>query len=385
MRIVQVDFLRPGTFLARDLLDEHGHILLNRGVKLTEGYIRALKSKGFQQVYIRDTEDEPDVQPEEDISQATRAKAFKAIKNSFELIESELAAVKSSSMQEIQQALESDRVRALMGAGGVIQRLQESVDRIMEEVLTRSTLAGLTSIKSANSALYEHSIDVCVVSLFLGQALNQPPNRLRQLATGCLLHDVGMIFVPKGLPESARIRQHTRLGYELLKTSEQSDILAPHVAYEHHEHQDGTGQPRGLRGSNSLQRDRSISGPVPTLIGEIAAVANTYDNLLSGADGKTGLAPDQALQRIRAAAGSVLNRELVNAFVRLVPVYPVGSAVTVAAGAFKHYYGVVTEVHSGELDRPTIALYRDASGKSIEPMEIDLRQRKEVRIKSQLH
>ena len=91
-------------------------------------------------------------------------------------------------------------------------------------------------------------------------------------------------------PEEERVRRHTQLGFEMLRHTGRADILAPRIALEHHEHQDGTGLPRGLEGSNAIARKRSAMSPVPTLIGEIAAIANRrfierrYEDIYSGED-----------------------------------------------------------------------------------------------------
>ena len=39
-----------------------------------------------------------------------------------------------------------------------------------------------------------------------------------------------MLFVDANVPEAIRVCQHTELGYDMLRSSEKADILAPHVA-----------------------------------------------------------------------------------------------------------------------------------------------------------
>lgn len=381
MRIVPLEKLTPGFVIGRPLTDENGRILLNSGVKLTEEYIRALRSKGYTQLFVQDEESGCDAEPEEDISPVLRSRAVTALKESFAAIQQELASLKLSSTADVSAALDSDAVRSLMSSRGPLARMNDLVAKILDEVLTRSTLAGLTSLKCADSQLYEHSIDVCIVSIMIGQAVGLTGTRLRQLATGAILHDIGAIFLEKDLPERTRVRQHTLLGYELLKASDDPDILAPHVALEHHEHQDGSGQPRGLIGSNRIERNRGGKGPVPTLVGEITAVANIYDRLMSGAPGQPALPPDQALQLIRESAGAQLNREVVGAFLRVVPVFPRGLEVLVRCARFQGYTGVVVEVNPLALDKPVVTLTRDNHGRLIEPITLDLSHEENVDVR----
>lgn len=381
MRIISVSSLQPGYIVGKPLLDAKGTTLLNAGVKLTEGYIRSLQGKGYTYLYVSDTESGVDVEPEEDLDPIVRAKALSAMSELVKSIENELLSLRSSSFEDVKSFCSSDRMRVLFSQGPVWKSMMSCITSILDEVLTRSMLAGLTSIKSEDSALYEHSIDVCVVAVMLGRHIGMPVQRLKQLASGCLLHDIGKVFLDKATGDRDSIRLHTQLGYELLKNNDDPDILAPHVAYEHHEHQDGTGKPRGLMGSNTIERDRNLPPPIPTLIGEIAAVANTYDNLLNGVGAPRPLAPDQALRTIADYAGTRLNRELVAGLLRIAPVYPIGTEVILEGGDYDRYTGIVTEVRQSSLDKPVVAVYRDPAGKLILPVEVDMKAVEDVSLR----
>ncbi len=372
MRVVKVDSLKPGLVVGKPLLDERGQTLLHAGVVLSEKYINTLKEKGYTHLYVNEDGCDATVAPEDELSPIVRARALNAMREVFESIEQELPTVKTFTYDDIKRFCASDVVKDLLGEDGPMKTLLSSVDCILDEVLTRSTLAGLTSLKSDDTRLYAHSINVCIVSIMIGQYIGMSSVRMRQLATGSLLHDIGKIFLDKATGERNSIRLHTVLGYELLKNNDDPDILAPHVALQHHEYQDGTGLPRGLIGSNTIERNRNLPPPVPALIGEIAAVANCYDNLLSGVYDKVPLTPDRALNRIRQWSGTRLNREIVNAFLRVVPVYPVGVDVVIEGGAFNNCQAIVTDVAQNALDRPRVAIYRDAKGRLVEPFEFDL-------------
>ena len=384
MRLLKVDQLKQGLVLGRPLNDSSGQVLLNAGVVLSEAYIRALREKGFESVYIQDPDADVDVAPDEDISPETRAVAVMALRNTLDAIEREVGVLRGMSFNDMCKACKSDAIQALMAEGGPFGKINEAILNILDEVLTHSTLAGLTSIKSKDSQIYNHSIDVCVVAVMIGQAVHLDDRRMKQLAIGCLLHDIGKVFLAPTGDRIADIRQHTLLGFELLKQKDDPDILSPYVALEHHERQDGKGEPHGLKGTNTLERQRKSEGRGVTLIGEITAVANLYDNLLSGTHGQDTLPPDSALQVIKRAAGDHLNREVVAAFLRLVPVYPLGTEVLVRSGEYRNYTGIVTKVHAYQLDRPVITLVRDGRGTKVAPVEIDMRAHTDIVVRSKI-
>ena len=279
------------------------------------------------------------------------------------------------------EACSSDSIRTLMGERGPLSRIGDVVRAIMDEVLDQRSLAGLATIRAADADLHEHSIGVCIVALMIGKSLDQPDRVLRQLAAGCLLHDLGMVFVDTNkVSEVQRVRQHTLLGYELLRNVSSGDVVAPHVALEHHEHQDGTGLPRGTRGSNALERDRKMAPPIPSLFGEMAAVANMYDNLLNGRHGIDPTPADVTLDIIQKAAGPILNQAIVSAFMRCVPVYPVGAEIIVRSERYRNYSGLVQQVNPGKFDKPIIVLTRDNRQAIITPVFLDLTDETDIEI-----
>lgn len=382
MRLVPIDKVRPGDVLGKNVLDEAGQVLLHAGVVLKSSYIESLKAKGYTRLFIRDSNDLFNVEPDEDLRPETRSKALSTLRNVYKAIEKETEALRRNSVEDIQNAFASDKLKTFLKADGPLGQIKAVMAFILDEVLSRATLAGLTSIKCTDSALYEHSIDVCVASVLVGANLGLPYHRLRQLAVGALLHDIGMIFIEKGLPEPVRIHHHTVLGYELLRNSEDRDILAPHVAYEHHEQQDGKGLPRGLVGSNTIARTETENKAVPTLVGEIVAVTNAYDVLLSGSSERPPLAPDKAIRLIQERAGTYYNREVVKAFLRVVPVFPRGTEIVVTEGEYLGYTGIVLQVNIVQLDRPLIALCQDKAGNAIEPIIINLAQTQNINIRA---
>jgi len=381
MRVVSVDNLEPGLIVGRPVVSDNGQVLLNRGVVLNETYIKALRDKGYSTIYVTDTEAQVDVEADDDLDPVTRSRAIGALRKTFEAIQHSVPDLRQRSFEDISKACSSDAMRALMCAGGPFDDMLEVAGDVLSKVLNRSTLAGLTSIKCSDSKLYHHSVDVCVVAIMIARAIGLSSAHLRQLAVGSLLHDIGMVFIDPTTNELTRVRQHTLLGYELLRNGPNPDLLVPHIALEHHERQDGSGEPRGLVGSNTIRRDRSLPPPVPTLLGEIAAVANVYDNLLTGTLSRPPMTPDAVVQTIRAAAGTHMNRMVVSAFVRLVPVYPLGTEVIVSSQTYHNYTGIVCSVNPKHLDKPVIMLFKDNQGRVISPIELDMAQEKGLRVR----
>lgn len=385
MRLIKISNLTPGLIVGRPVLDDKGQTLLNQDVVLTPSYIRALEMKGCTAIYVKEPDVELDVLPDDDLDPRTRAQAIISLNKSFQAIEAQVEHLRQQSFDNLKKLCGAPGLRALMAPGGPFAEVQEAVKAILNEILTQSTLAGLTSIRTADSALHNHCIDVCVVAVMIGRVIGMPNQRLKQLATGSILHDIGKVFLKKTGDDVSDVRKHTLLGFELLKNVPDADILAPYVAFEHHERQDGSGQPRGLVGTNTIQRDRAAHREkVMTLLGEIAALANYYDHLLAGNASQPPMAPDSALHAIQNAAGAHLNAEVVKAFLRVVPVYPLGTEVLVRSSDYRNYTGLVTRVNRTQLDRPVVTLIKDPRGKPISPIEINMMHHEAMQVRSKI-
>ena len=228
---------------------------------MTLDYIEALVAKGYGAIYVQDPEDPIYVPPDEDLNPVTRAKAVHALDRVYSAIKDEIGDLREQTFERLKGICHSQAMKSLLGERGPFEALNTSTNTILNEVLDHKILAGLTTIKMTDTYLHHHCIDVCVISIMLGQALELSEDHLRQLATGCILHDIGKVFLRQRVAPITEIRQHTLLGYELLRSGENADILAPHVALEHHEYQDGSGEPRGLRGTNTIERNRKKQWP----------------------------------------------------------------------------------------------------------------------------
>ncbi len=127
------------------------------------------------------------------------------------------------------------------------------------------------------------------------------------------MHDIGKIGIPDHIllkpgrltaDELGIMRQHARLGYEILCDSPSSFLqLGATIALCHHEKYDGTGYPAGLRGDAIPQAAR------------IVAVADVFDALTSVRPYKPAWAPDQAMGYIRERSGQHFDPACVDAFV----------------------------------------------------------------------
>ncbi|KPK88542.1 hypothetical protein AMJ80_10930 [bacterium SM23_31] len=378
MRRISIEILKPGMKLSLPIRDENHNLLLNRNVALTERYIQRLKNLGFQSIYIADP-DLLDITHEDMISNRTRSMATKHLNYTYREIENIIRNFKNESIEKITTNLRSKSVKKAFNNTDIHHITVKVVDNIIDDVVSCAVLTGLNPLKTHDNYTFNHSIEVAIVSIMIGKKLKLNARQLRELATGCLLHDVGKVFIPAHILnkpdklsfyEFELVKEHPVLGYEMLR--DYIPIMPTQIAYQHHERQDGSGYPRGLIGYNSIKRS-SLKNQI-AFYGEIVAIADVYDALISDRPYRTGLMHDRVLDIIKNCSHSHFNAEIVDKFLSIVPRYPVGSTCEITSGKYTGYHGVVVYLDENNLNIPKIRLLYDTNENRIKPINIDLQK-----------
>ena len=382
---VNIESVTPGMKLGVPIRDANENILLNRNIVITDRYINRLKNLGYQSVIVLDDEDTADLIAEDNISEHTRSVVRAKLKNSFELSEKMIKEFKDESIKEIFKNIRSDKFKKNFNKIKIYENLQGVIGQLIEQVLSNDVLNGLNSLKTYDNYTYNHSIDVVITSVMLGKKLGFSVSMLDELALGCIMHDIGKIFIDRKIlnkqnkltpEEFEKIKEHPTLGHEIMA---ERRILASHVTYQHHERQDGKGYPRGLIGNNRVKREPEIG--IMSIFGEISAIADVHDAMISDRVYRRGFPPDIVIKFLINSAGVHLNRELLNKFLKFTPMYPVGYKIQILNGGYKDYFGVVAKINSENLNRPIIRILYDHDKEKIEPKEIDLSKEKDIEIK----
>ncbi|HEY8192568.1 MAG TPA: HD-GYP domain-containing protein [Gaiellaceae bacterium] len=179
--------------------------------------------------------------------------------------------------------------------------------RSEEEFLGSQVRALTVSLAEKDEYTEEHTRRVALRAVQVGEELGLSPARLRELATGALVHDIGKLSVPNSIlkkpaklstDEFAVIKRHPEIGYRMLGDLGFSKSVAQ-LVLDHHERLDGSGYPRG------------IQGPAMSLEARILAVCDVYDALVSNRVYREAFSHDEAMDILRQEAGVKLDRRCV--------------------------------------------------------------------------
>jgi hypothetical protein len=159
-----------------------------------------------------------------------------------------------------------------------------------------------------------HTRRVALRAVQVGEELGLAPNRLRILATGGLLHDIGKLSVPDGIlkkpgslddEEFAVIKRHPEWGHKLLGELGGFSDSVRRLVLDHHERLDGNGYPNG-RTAGELGIETRI-----------LTVCDVYDALLSVRVYRDAWTHDKAIGLLHDQVGSAFDAACVGALERV--------------------------------------------------------------------
>ena len=180
----------------------------------------------------------------------------------------------------------------------------------LEETTFASMEALARAIDARDASTFGHSARVAAISVEIAEGMTLSSKDREALRRSALLHDIGKIGVedkvlrkpgPLSDTEANDMREHPRIGYDMLKGLRFLQPSLPGVLY-HHERWDGAGYPTGLTGT-----------AIPLLV-RILAVADVFDALTSDRPYREGLSFDAATAAIRVEAGLQFDPDVVTAF-----------------------------------------------------------------------
>ncbi len=159
-----------------------------------------------------------------------------------------------------------------------------------------------------------HSTRVANISMKIGKKLGMLEHDLKALKNAAIFHDIGKISIPDEIlrkpgkltkEEFDVIKNHTEIGYQILRAADEYSDLAIH-ALHHHERWDGKGYPKKIKGNK-----------IP-LMSRIIGLADAYEAMTSKRVYKEEMSEDEAIEEIIRCSGTQFDPTIARIFVEKV-------------------------------------------------------------------
>src|SRR6266850_1442838 len=154
--------------------------------------------------------------------------------------------------------------------------------------------------------------------------------------------------------EYALAKQHVDYSIEILEATPGLPPRLPEFAALHHERQDGSGYPKGLKGKDI------------GLLGSIAGIVDTFDALTARRPYAEPVPPSAALSMLYKWRGTFFDPVLIEQFIRCIGIFPLGSTVELNSGEI----GIVIAQNLEKRLQPRVMVIRDAAGNPLKPQKL---------------
>jgi putative nucleotidyltransferase with HDIG domain len=215
-------------------------------------------------------------------------------------------------LHRMQQRLESmveARTSELRVANEALSQGQKQYRRMLEQTIQAIAM----TIEKRDPYTAGHQVRVAHLATAIAERLDMPAEQLEGLRLGGMIHDIGKIYLPAEIlnrpgrlteAEFALVKTHSEVGRQIVSDVEFPWPVAAMI-HQHHERPDGSGYPQGLKDGEIIIEAR------------ILAVADVVEAMASHRPYRPAIGMDKALAEIRAGAGRLYDREIVDACLQL--------------------------------------------------------------------
>ncbi len=326
----KIEELVGNEILSKPLMTLDYQIILPEGAQIRPDYIERLKSLGITDVWVQ-----------EEYYEVTDA----------------LSVLKDNIFSSVKQTVKDILERHTYQNNGELSELLTTVNHIMESILEDDNiLEQIFELRQRSSDLYEHSVNVCGLSILTALKCKLDKNAIHNLGVGCLLHDIGLRYQTLDAfrlhmseisrQDMAEYKKHPVYGYDALKNEKWISPISLNIILLHHETLDGEGFP--VHSKEISQECR------------IAMVCDTFDEMISGI-GCERVKLYEAVEYLKNYKNVKFDGKAVEAFLDFIAVYPTGTMVITNQGE----RGIVVRQNKDFQERPVIRITHNEKGEEV--------------------
>lgn len=245
--------------------------------------------------------------------------------------------------------------------------LQEMAKALVEKALAHPTVLAevmlIEHLEQFDPTLYSHVVDTTLLAILVGLQLQWEVKQLEEIAVAALLHDVGYMRLPLNIVQTgwgrmgsdySLLEQHVDMGVALINKKSEFSQKIIRIVQEHHTYLDGSGY-------------STVQGGKPaTDSGTLLGLTDYFDELLAVRNASGSFPVALALRRVyQEAQKGKFPTQFVEAMIRVLGVYPVGTVVQLSTGE-----GAVVVRQNPEMSvRPQVKIIRTCTGEILKEPE----------------
>ena len=325
MPLIGIKDAKTGMVLNRSVENlETGIILLTSGTVLNKKIIASLINQGIEYINIFEKQND---------------------KKDFFIVKDD------SFYQKYDMLVDSTKTvlsNIKLGKKIIVTEISDVVDDMIGEIVrVNNILSRIRQLKENNDYTFRHSLNVSMLATMVGKWLGYNNIELKQISLAGLFHDIGKMKISDDIinkpdklnpKEFELVKKHTIYGYNILKETIGISKNISLAALQHHEREDGSGYPLGVK-SDKIHE-----------YAKIIAVCDVFDAMTSNRVYKEKDCPFLVAEHIANNSFGILDARVSTVFLNNISKFYVGNIVKLSTGEI----GEIIYVHNQMPTRPVI-------------------------------
>ena len=346
--LIPLERICEGMVLGADVLDKEGRLLVTKDTMISSLIVDKLRNfSGTKEVYVKVSKNKLDIKT---VVELQSGEKVEVTSKDLNLEYSQERYMIKEKFEEMHVSIKKsfDELSRNNTGAEIKKELEATVEEIKNNLSVNVDLLNeILDVKAVDEYLYNHSLNVAVISNLIGKWIGLSQADLDILVLAGLVHDIGKLKVdqnvlhkPGKLTESefAEMKKHPAYSHKMLVEMGYTDQKMLKAVTLHHEKEDGTGYPLGIAG------DR-----IP-IHAKILAIADIFDAMTSNRVYKERVSPFKVLEMFQNQTFGKLDYKIIMTFIKKFTEYYVGSEVMLSNGE----KAKIVSLNTYELTKPLL-------------------------------
>lgn len=331
---LKLEDVKIGMTLGEDLFDNHGRLMFSKNLKIDSLMIKKINELFFEENFqIKINSEKPykeiaDFLEVKSENKSINAKEIKNISKYKQEISREFDEFHND-MKSLFIELEQNNSNNLK------DDFRKFLNKINNRLMNNALITDMDLInevvkeQKVEDYLFNHSVNVAIIGNLIGKWLDLGKEDIKILTLGGLVHDIGKLKIDKKIldkpeklteEEFEEVKKHPSYSHKILTEMGYNEEKLLRAVTLHHEREDGTGYPLGIKSKN-----------IP-IHSKIIAIADIFDAMTSNRVYDKKMNIFKVMEKFQKETFGKLDYKMVTLFIKKFLEFYIGSEVTLNTG-----------------------------------------------------
>ena len=331
---LKLEDVKNGMILGEDLFDNHGRLMFSKNLKIDSLMIKKINELFFEenfQIKINSEKPYKEIADLLEVKSENKSINGKEIKN-ISKYKQEI----SREFDEFHNDMKSLFIELEQNSSNNLKDdFRKFLNKINNRLMNNALITDMDLInevvkeQKVEDYLFNHSVNVAIIGNLIGKWFDLGKEDIKILPLGGLAHDIGKLKIDKKIldkpeklteEEFEEVKKHPSYSHKILTEMGYNEEKLLRAVTLHHEREDGTGYPLGIKSKN-----------IP-IHSKIIAIADIFDAMTSNRVYDKKMNIFKVMEKFQKETFGKLDYKMVTLFIKKFLEFYIGSEVTLNTG-----------------------------------------------------